>query len=391
MNIKILRNNLDSDQASARFLSNMMITNYKKGLAIADQEIAQEDGIPNAVTTIDPTETIHVAKPKKPVTGQLVSKGYIAKPINKSEVSRLSQQAKDFIIQSKILDNEIDHVVAQMKLENKDEFYDYGLTSGIDEAVYNDELDNVRDNFDEDNIDDLISRGNDISIYLQELKGQQNRHIARYGDESDAINDAIEELEQDLESIEREVRKATYLPDKKEVFKNLTDGYIVERERDGRKGKQHKLNNIKYEHLNSMRSGINNQLKSKKGLRIVNKMPVENCSHELLISIKKISNHITSVLMPLTQQLYDKRFAGVTLQDKNVVIPELYKDMDEKIYILTSLNNQDNTQLIKLDKEFDKLYNLVSSGLQMFVMSTGGSIVKANAKPLVITDRLYEL
>lgn len=132
-------------------------------------------------------------------------------------------------------------------------------------------------------------------------------------------------------------------------------------------------------------------LKSKNGIRITNKTDVKAFSHELLISIKKISNHITSVLMPLTQQLYDKRFAGVTLQDKNVVIPELYKDMDEKIYILTSLNNQDNTQLIKLDKEFDKLYNLVSSGLQMFVMSTGGSIVKANAKPLVITDRLYEL
>ena len=93
--------------------------------------------------------------------------------------------------------------------------------------------------------------------------------------------------------------------------------------------------------------------------------------------------------MPLAQKMYDTRFQGITLQDKNTIIPQLYSDMDEKMYILTSLNNQSNTQLMKLDKEFDKLYNLVENGLNMYVMPTGGSMVGGHVRNK--TDYLYEL
>jgi hypothetical protein len=91
---------------------------------------------------------------------------------------------------------------------------------------------------------------------------------------------------------------------------------------------------------------------------------VKAFSQDLLLAIKKISNHLTAVLLPLAQKMYETRFQGITLQDKNTVIPDLYKELDEKMYILTSLNNQDNTQLIKIDKDFDKLYSLVSNGLK---------------------------
>ena len=73
-----------------------------------------------------------------------------------------------------------------------------------------------------------------------------------------------------------------------------------------------------------------------------------------MLSIKKISNTIVTIVLPLAQKMFNTHFQGITLQDKNIIIPELNKNMDEKMYILTSLNNQINTSLIKLDKELDK-------------------------------------
>ena len=72
--------------------------------------------------------------------------------------------------------------------------------------------------------------------------------------------------------------------------------------------------------------------------------------------IKRITNdhkenrkHNKKNIKPLAQKLYESHFQGLTLQDKNVTIPELYKEIDEKMYILTSLNNTSNAQLIKLN------------------------------------------
>lgn len=137
----------------------------------------------------------------------------------------------------------------------------------------------------------------------------------------------------------------------------------------------------------------NSKIKSKRGMRVVGDVSVFKFSNELLMTIKKIANIITITLTPLAQKLYESRFQGLTLQDKNVTIPELYKEIDEKMYILTSLNNTSNVQLIKLDKDFDKLYNLVKNGLDMYVMPTDGSMPRGYTGGHVrtTTHYLYEL
>ena len=171
-------------------------------------------------------------------------------------------------------------------------------------------------------------------------------------------------------------------------------GYAINVNRNVGKGKNPTLTNLTSSDLWSSYNGENDNLKSKKGVRVVNKIDVEAFSQDLLLAIKKISNHLTAVLLPLAQKMYETRFQGITLQDKNTVIPDLYKEMDEKIYILTFLNNQDNTQLIKIDKDFDKLYSIVSNGLNMYVMPTGGSMNGKTIKGGHIrssTNYLYEL
>lgn len=166
-------------------------------------------------------------------------------------------------------------------------------------------------------------------------------------------------------------------------------GYAINVNRNAGKGKNSTISNVTSSDLWSSYQGEHDNLKSKNGIRVVNTIDVKAFSQDLLLAIKKISNHLTAVLLPLAQKMYDTRFQGITLQDKNTVIPDLYKELDEKMYIVTSLNNQSNTQLIKIDKDFDKLYSLVSNGLKMYVMPTGGSMTGGNIRST--TNYLYEL
>jgi glycosyltransferase involved in cell wall biosynthesis len=88
--------------------------------------------------------------------------------------------------------------------------------------------------------------------------------------------------------------------------------------------------------------------------------------------------------------LSSSKFVGMNDQDK-INITDLYKELDEKLYIITSFNNQTNAQFIKLDKEFDKLYKIVQYGLSTF---TGGNIsgsMMGIAHYHNITDKLYYL
>lgn len=48
--------------------------------------------------------------------------------------------------------------------------------------------------------------------------------------------------------------------------------------------------------------------------------------------------------------------------------------MDDKMYILTSLNDE-ATQLTKLDSDFETLLNAVNGGIASFVPMSGGSMV----------------
>jgi len=70
-----------------------------------------------------------------------------------------------------------------------------------------------------------------------------------------------------------------------------------------------------------------------------------------------IVSNIVDALIPLAQSLNSSKFAGSTYQD-NITITEMYEAMDEKLYILTSVN-RNNTQLSKLDAHFTKLFDLV--------------------------------
>jgi hypothetical protein len=166
-------------------------------------------------------------------------------------------------------------------------------------------------------------------------------------------------------------------------------GYDIERTRNSGNGKQGELNKVDQDNALNTYTGENSTIKSKKGIRVVGDVDVAKFSNELLMTIKKIANVISTTLMPLAQKMYDTRFQGISLHDKNVIIPQLYQDMDEKMYILTSLNNQNNVQLIKLDKDFDKLYNLVKNGLDMYLMPTGGSMTGGHVRSA--TNYLYEL
>jgi len=60
------------------------------------------------------------------------------------------------------------------------------------------------------------------------------------------------------------------------------------------------------------------------------------------------------------------------------MLQEMYQDMDEKLYILTSLNNVDNTAFVKMDKNFDKLYETVKRGLDNY---NGGATKVASTGP----------
>ena len=403
MNIKTIKNN-DSDSAVARNVSNMMLNNYKKGLAISNNELAVENGISDSVGVVDPTETIRIGKSKVVSVG--VPKGYKAKSINASEVPKLasnssSQQAKEFILQSKALDNELDHVIAHMKLNNKEEFYDSGKNGGITNDVYKEIKRNEKMSIDENpEVKALNAQRDEVFDKLKEAKIKAREFIAENMEEDDTLENNVSFYEEELEELDRQMHilrdslKHDIPPASEFINSLVKKGKIVDRTRVEGKGKQHILKNMDGEDYENMRTEEFTHLKSKKGLRITNTIGVEAFSQDLLLAIKKISNHLNAVLLPLAQKMYDTRFQGITLQDKNTVIPELYKEVDEKMYILTSLNNQSNTQLIKIDKDFDKLYSLVSNGLNMYVMPTGGSMNGGSIRGGNVqstTNYLYEL
>jgi hypothetical protein len=344
------------------------------------------------------------------------------KSINATEVPKLttsssSTQAKEFILQSKALDNELDHVIAHMKLNNKDEFYDSSrwkdgevkggtLFSKKEKAHYtnkatDEEIHELMKELQEsivdkeangDNADDeyqnfmwLERLFDDSSDYADKVKG-----LGRY--------DKLDPLDRPNAKtiLERGNSKLRHKEDYNNGIANsLKDmGYAINVNRNSGKGKNATISNVTSSDLWSSYQGEHDDLKSKNGVRVVNTIDVKAFSQDLLLAIKKISNHLTAILLPLAQKMFETRFQGITLQDKNTVIPDLYKELDEKMYILTSLNNQDNTQLIKIDKDFDKLYSLVSNGLNMYVMPTGGSMTGGSIKGGHIrttTNYLYEL
>lgn len=287
-----------------------------------------------------------------------------------------NDKAKEFITQSRILDNELNHMVAMMKLNNKDEFYGGALFT-------KNEKDHITNNATDEELVELLDQ---LLIDLDNANTQEefndiNENITFLTYMVNEVEDVLktEGKYNELHGLDKKLmeevlrRNNDANPGTKAVLKEL--GYDLERNRSNGNGKIGELNAMNSENLINTYTGQNSQYKSKRGIRVIGDIDASKLTPEFLIVIKKITNIITGTLLPLAQTLYDLHFQGINEQDK-LSIPELYHDMDEKMYILTSLNNQTNSQLIKLDKDFDRLYSLVSNGLKSYVPATGGSMFK---------------
>jgi predicted nucleic acid-binding Zn-ribbon protein len=385
MNVKILRDK-DSDQSVARKVSSMMLNNYKRGLAVANEEIAPDSSIADGVTTINPNDTIKIKKqPDMRITGPAISKHYKIKSNTTADISKpstSSSQVKEFMLQSKALDNELDHVVAQLKFNNKNQFYDTAKSGDVKDDLY----DKIHKGATKavKNYEKTHPINEQIKQLQKELKKATTKHNnttkKNQGVEDEAGKEALQAMQDHINALglQRDALVAEMvadIPTEKEVIPRLADqGKTIDRTRDKRKTTFNTFTDMDKATYNSTVSDSNRDIRSRNGVRMVDTIDVESFSQDLLLEIKKISNIITVTLMPLAQKMYSTKFAGVDIQDRTVTIPTLYTDMADKLYILTSLNNQHNAQLVKLDKEFDKLYNLVDKALAMYVDATGGAI-----------------
>jgi hypothetical protein len=150
--------------------------------------------------------------------------------------------------------------------------------------------------------------------------------------------------------------------------------YNVDRMRDP--NDLSKLRNVSnYEYRTPQNLGKNQKVKN--GIRVLNNnIGVEKFGKngtELLQLIRRVCNFVDVTLTPLAERLNTARFVGIKEEDKNK-IPKLYDEMDKKMYILTSINTTNNSQLIKLDKDFENLFDIVMQGLQSYVKPVGGSL-----------------
>ena len=113
------------------------------------------------------------------------------------------------------------------------------------------------------------------------------------------------------------------------------------------------------------------QNKSKNGIIVDNDIDMKKFSADLVLQTKKIHLLVTN-LLPIAQNLLENRYGGATYNDISK-IKALYEDMDHKMYILTSMNHE-SMQLIKLDNDFETLYNRVKGGTHNHNPMTGGSM-----------------
>ncbi|RZK25145.1 MAG: hypothetical protein EOO43_06265 [Flavobacterium sp.] len=403
MNLKIVNHSSNNDMVINRKIANIMLAQYKKGLDALNAELATESGTgsdakTDTVDVVNPTQAIRIPVQKADKTKD---KRYSVK-MSQQVSSKIgtpkiptNNKVKEFITQSRALDNELDHMIAELKLNSKEEFYGGGLSDEyIDEdlKVYYKaspmrEIDNALDDLLQEYIeiyDEPHSKERDEKIefinsnfeYLTKLKkfrtGKLSQNIRAHG-RYDKLS------KEDKELMDEAISRGEFDEDVHKALKDL--GYDFDRRRNEAKGQLGKLNKMTEEEYITTYRGTNTQKKGKAGIRVLNSdIHASKYSDELLTIIKRIANYITVTLLPLAQELHDTRFAGISQQDK-ISIPKLYEEIDQKMYILTSINNTSNAQLIKLDKEFDKLYDLVVRGLQSYIPPTGGSMIGGGSLP----------
>ena len=92
---------------------------------------------------------------------------------------------------------------------------------------------------------------------------------------------------------------------------------------------------------------------------------------KLAPEIKKINN-IVNTLTSMAQNLASHKYSGASHQ--NIIdIKDIYEDLADKMYIFTG-GATTIQQFVKLKNDFNKLYQLVKSGLSNYTPITGGQI-----------------
>lgn len=334
----------------------------------------------DTVSVINPRKVIPLIKHTTTVSGP--KNGYNAKAMTQSsipveKVNPNMVKAKDFIAQTRVLDNDMDYAIGLMQLNNKDEFYGGTLFTEQEKKHYDDnatteELEELWQKL----MDEMLekdSRGEDTTDDYDNIKFLEKILLADSIDPSELIRNLGKF--KDLDSAhDRELAEIVLSRNAKgkkvkadqDTIKALNElGYAVNRDRKGEK-----LKPISDQDIYDTYTGKDEHRKSKKGVRVIETVHASKITNDVLLISKKIANDINT-LIPLAQTMTDTRYQGITHADK-LMMQEIYQDIDEKLYILTSVNNVDNTIFIKLDKNYDKLYDTVKRGLDSY---NGGSML----------------
>ena len=354
------------NQSINKQIADLVLANYNKGLKVRLDEEQASDDEPEEITTI------------APITKQVTKKGYSVK--NKVNATKATMKVnadtiKEFIKDSNLLDNELNAMVTLFKLTSKDEFYETGLPASRVQS-FND-----------------IRNGRDARQFMAEEEEESD------GDSTYQASEASSDDEDDDDEVSSVATSGTEDTDDRQRFQLFTElqekglpvnnenikAYLREhnipiiKHRSNALGEQGKLKKDTEESLmdSYLRKSKN---KAKKGVIVDNDVDMKRFNNDLVLQIKRI-HHIITNLLPIAQNLLENHFAGATHSDINK-LKDLYEDMDEKMYILTSMNHQ-STQLVKLDNDFELLYNRVNGGITNYQPMTGGSISMLGNLPIV--------
>ena len=118
MKLNVINHSSNNSMSINKRIADMMLSQYKKGLQILNQEENPEENESdngNESTIINPTKKINIPIQKPN------NKSYSVKKTdnNNLNLKSMKTKVKEFITQSKALDNELDSMILELKLNNK--------------------------------------------------------------------------------------------------------------------------------------------------------------------------------------------------------------------------------------------------------------------------------
>ena len=370
-------------------IANMTVRNYSEGLGILRNEINREGDNDDEMDTVTPVAVL----PKKKGKGYSVK---VKSEFNKKALSNKRDTLKDFIRDSNILDTELNQMVTQFKITNKEEFFGGDMTSDEEEEEEQDwkthyeskrlktinSIDKTIKNIPAQKLKLYIETTYGPTVSKTKFKSYLNTEypIVDEQDEAtiqlegmNAFNQELDDLKNDRLNLNvgQQLDVNRYPEASTELLKD-NDVPII-RYRSLQKGDQGRLTDITQDDLVQSYLDRNNHKRSKHGVSIANDTPISMLTNEQILIAKKLNN-IVNNLIPMAENLSEDHFSGATDAEINT-IKKLYADMDEKMYILTSINSK-STQLHKLESDFDKLVELVESGINNYRPMSGGSMIK---------------